>query len=57
MPTVKNSFIFKNGEKKKEYKYSEILHKLNETVHFAIYLDIPKTRWAGDQADLHSLVL
>lgn len=26
-----NSFIFKTGEKKKEYKYSEILHKSDET--------------------------
>lgn len=36
-----NSFIFKNGEERKNIN-TQVLHNLNETVHFRRYLDIPE---------------
>lgn len=55
MPTVKLHLFLRMEKKKNEYKYSEILHKWNETVHFGSYSNTPETRWAVDQVDVHSL--
>lgn len=45
---IENSFIFKNGEKEKNIKYSEKLYKLNETMHLGSHINLPEANLSVD---------